>query len=147
MRRNIIKIRSYDIFSGFNRFYRFAILRWMMSKLILIMCHILKWVWRHCLYYFNEDFIYRSVIWGRKNRYWAVFKSNRAWSLSYDGEDQPLERRKKGLWRMRNGTDFLGQNMKTRSKRSEAKDCLSSNNVNLRLLNSLESIVQGIEIL
>ena len=34
--------------------------------------------------------------------------------------------------------------MKARSKRSEAKNCLSSKNVNLRLLNSVESIVQGI---
>ena len=42
---------------------------------------------------------------------------------------------------------FFGQNMKTRSKRSEAKNCLSSKNVNLCLLDSVESIIQGIKIL
>ena len=48
---------------------------------------------------------------------------------------------------MRNRTNFFGQNMKMRSKRGEAKNCLSSKNVNLCLLDSLESIVQGIKIL
>ena len=48
---------------------------------------------------------------------------------------------------MRNRTNFFGQNMKTRSKRSEAKNCLSSKNVNLCLLDSVESIVKGIKIL
>ena len=38
---------------------------------------------------------------------------------------------------------FFGQNMKMRSKRSEAKNCLSSKNVNLCLLDSVESIAQG----
>ena len=38
-------------------------------------------------------------------------------------------------------------NTKTRSKRSEAKNCLPSKNVNLCLLDSVESIVQGIKIL
>ena len=37
--------------------------------------------------------------------------------------------------------------MKTWSKRSEAKNCLSSTNVNLYLLDSVESVVQGINIL
>ena len=37
--------------------------------------------------------------------------------------------------------------MKTRSKRNEAKNCLSSKNVNLCLLHSVESIAQGIKIL
>ena len=37
--------------------------------------------------------------------------------------------------------------MKTRSKLSEAKNCLSSKNVNLCLLDSVESIAQGIKIL
>ena len=36
---------------------------------------------------------------------------------------------------------------KIRSKRSEAKNCLSSKNVNLCLLDSVESIAQGIKIL
>ena len=40
---------------------------------------------------------------------------------------------------------FLGQNMKTRSKPSEAKNYLSSKNVNLCLLDSVESTVQGIK--
>ena len=48
---------------------------------------------------------------------------------------------------MRNRADFFEQNMKTRSKRSEAKNCLSIKNVNLCLLDSVESIVQGIKIL
>ena len=48
---------------------------------------------------------------------------------------------------MRNRTKFFGQIMKTRSKRSEAKNCLSSKNVNLCLLDSVESIAQGIKIL
>ena len=42
---------------------------------------------------------------------------------------------------------FFGQNMKTRLKRIEAKNCLSSKNVNLCLLDSVESIAQGIKIL
>ena len=42
---------------------------------------------------------------------------------------------------------FFGQNMKTRSKRIEAKNCLSSKNVNLCLLDSVESIAQGIKII
>ena len=42
---------------------------------------------------------------------------------------------------------FFGQNMKTRSKFSEAKNCLSSKNVNLCLLDSVESIAQGMKIL
>ena len=42
---------------------------------------------------------------------------------------------------------FFGQIMKTRSKRSEAKNSLSSKNVNLCLLGCVESIVQGIKIL
>ena len=37
--------------------------------------------------------------------------------------------------------------MKTRSKLTEAKNCLSSNNVNLCLLDSVESIAQGMKIL
>ena len=41
----------------------------------------------------------------------------------------------------------FGQNMKMRSKRREAKNCLSSENVNLCLLDSVESIAQGIKIL
>ena len=42
---------------------------------------------------------------------------------------------------------FFGQIMKMRSKRSEAKTCLSSKNVNLCLPASVESITQGIKIL
>ena len=42
---------------------------------------------------------------------------------------------------------FFGQIMKTRSKRSEAKNSLSSKNVNLCLLDCVESIAQGIKIL
>ena len=45
---------------------------------------------------------------------------------------------------MRNRADFFEQNMKTRSKRSEAKNCLSIKNVNLFFV---ESIVQDIKIL
>ena len=41
---------------------------------------------------------------------------------------------------------FFGQNVKTRSKRCEAKNCVSSN-VNVCLPDSVESIVQGIKIL
>ena len=37
--------------------------------------------------------------------------------------------------------------MKTRSKLSEAKNCLSSKNINLCLLDSVESIAQGMKIL
>ena len=37
--------------------------------------------------------------------------------------------------------------MKTRSKRSEAKNCLSSKNVIFCLLDSVESIPQGMKIL
>ena len=37
--------------------------------------------------------------------------------------------------------------MKTRSKLSEAKNCLSSKDVNLSLLDSVESIAQGMKIL
>ena len=48
---------------------------------------------------------------------------------------------------MRNRTNFFGQIMKTRPKRSEAKNCLSRKNVNLRLLDSGKSIAQGIKIL
>ena len=48
---------------------------------------------------------------------------------------------------MRNCTNFFGQIMKMRSKRSEVKNCLSSKNVNLCLLDSVESIAQGIKIL
>ena len=48
---------------------------------------------------------------------------------------------------MRNRTNFFGQIMKMRSKRSEAKNCLSSKNVNLWLLDSVESIAQGIKLL
>ena len=48
---------------------------------------------------------------------------------------------------MRNRTDVFEQTMKMRSKRSEAKNCLSSKNVNLCLLDSVESIAQGIKIL
>ena len=58
-----------------------------------------------------------------------------------------FKRAKQGVRRIRNRTDFFGQNMKTRSKHSEVKNCLSSKNVNLCLLDSVESIVQGIEIL
>ena len=36
--------------------------------------------------------------------------------------------------------------MKTRSKLSEAKNCLSSKNVNLCLLDSVEIVTQGIKI-
>ena len=43
---------------------------------------------------------------------------------------------------MRNRTNFFGQIMKMRSKRSEAKNCPSSKNVNLCLLDSVESIAQ-----
>ena len=48
---------------------------------------------------------------------------------------------------MRNRTTFFRQNMKMRSKLSEAKNCLSSKNVNLCLLDSAESIAQGMKIL
>ena len=37
--------------------------------------------------------------------------------------------------------------MKTRPKRSEAKNCISSKNVNLCLLDSVESIAEGRKIL
>ena len=47
---------------------------------------------------------------------------------------------------MPNRTNF-GQNMKMRSKGSDAKSCLSSKNVNLCLPASVESIAQGIKIL
>ena len=42
---------------------------------------------------------------------------------------------------------FFGQIVKMRSKRSKAKNCLSSKNVNVCLLDSVESITQGIKIL
>ena len=42
---------------------------------------------------------------------------------------------------------FFGQIINMRSKRSEAKNCLSSKNVNLCLLDSIDSIAQGIKIL
>ena len=49
---------------------------------------------------------------------------------------------------MRNLTNFFfGQIMKTRSKRSEAKNRLSSKNVNLCLVDSVERIAQGIKVL
>ena len=48
---------------------------------------------------------------------------------------------------MRNRTNFFRQIMEMRSKRNEAKNCLSSKNVNLCLLDSVESIAQGIKIL
>ena len=38
----------------------------------------------------------------------GIEQSLKVLSLSYDGEDQTLERRKKGLRRMRNRTDFSG---------------------------------------
>ena len=41
---------------------------------------------------------------------------------------------------MQNRTNFFRQNMKTRSKLSEAKNCLWSKNVNLCLLDSVETI-------
>ena len=41
---------------------------------------------------------------------------------------------------------FFGQIMKMRSKRSEAKNCPSSKNVNLCLLDSAQSIAQGINL-
>ena len=39
---------------------------------------------------------------------------------------------------MRNCTDFFGQIMKMRSKRSEVKNCLSSKNANLCLLEAVQ---------
>ena len=48
---------------------------------------------------------------------------------------------------MRNRTKFFGKNMKTRPKRSEVRNCISSKNVNLCLPDSAESIAQGIKIL
>ena len=39
---------------------------------------------------------------------------------------------------MRNRTNFFWQNMEMRSKRSEAKNCLSSKNVNLCLLDAVQ---------
>ena len=48
---------------------------------------------------------------------------------------------------MRKALIFFEQIMKTRSKRSEAKNSLSSKNVNLCLLDCVESIAQGIKIL
>ena len=48
---------------------------------------------------------------------------------------------------MRNRTNFFGQIMKMRSKRSESKNCLSCKNVDLCLLDSVESIAQSIKIL
>ena len=59
------------------------------------------------------------------------------------------QKKEKGGRRMRNREIVLifGQNMKTRSRCSEAKNCLSSKNVNLCLLDSFESIIQGIKIL
>ena len=48
---------------------------------------------------------------------------------------------------MRNRTDFSGKNMKTRSKRSEAKTACQAKNFNLCLLDYVESIVQGIKYL
>ena len=49
---------------------------------------------------------------------------------------------------MQNRTNFFfRQIMKMRSKRSEAKKCPSSKNVNLCLLDFVESIAQGIKIL
>ena len=42
---------------------------------------------------------------------------------------------------------ILRQNVKMKSKRSEAKNCLSSKNVHLCLPASVESIAQGIKIL
>ena len=47
---------------------------------------------------------------------------------------------------MRNRTKLFRQNMKTWSKLSEAKNCLSSKIVNLCLLDSVESIAQGMKI-
>ena len=48
---------------------------------------------------------------------------------------------------MRNRTNFSRAKHEMRSKRSEAKNCVSSKNVNLCLLDSVESIAQGIKIL
>ena len=48
---------------------------------------------------------------------------------------------------MRNRTNFFRQIMEMRSKHSEVKNCLSSKNVNLCLLDSVESIAQGMKIL
>ena len=48
---------------------------------------------------------------------------------------------------MRNRTKFFGENMKTRLKRREARNCILSKNVNLCLLDSAESIAKGIKIL
>ena len=61
----------------------------------------------------------------------------------------PPQKKEKGGRRMRIAKSywFFGQNMKTRSKCSEAKNCLSSKNVNLCLLDSVESIIEGIKIL
>ena len=47
---------------------------------------------------------------------------------------------------MPNRPIFFGQIIKMRSKRSEAKNCLSSRNVNLSLFDSVDSIAQGIKI-
>ena len=64
----------------------------------------------------------------------------------------PPQKKEKGGRRMRNREIpksywVFGQNVKTRSKCSEAKNCLSSKSVNLCLLDSVESIIQGIKIL
>ena len=48
---------------------------------------------------------------------------------------------------MRNRTNFFRQNMKTRPKRSKARNCISNKNVNFCSLDSAESIAQGIKIL
>ena len=49
---------------------------------------------------------------------------------------------------MGNRTNFSAKrDLKMKSKRSEAKNCLSSKNVHLCLPASVESIVQGIKIL
>ena len=48
---------------------------------------------------------------------------------------------------MRNRTNFFRQIMEMRSRRSEVKNCLSSKNVNLCLLDSVQSIAQGMKIL
>ena len=58
-----------------------------------------------------------------------------------------LYKRKREVRRMRNPTTFFRQMIKMRSRRSEAKNCLSSKNVNLCLLDSVESIALGIRIL
>ena len=98
-----------------------------MSYLIMMMSYLFKWDFYLYLPFFSivpkhikYPFLTKQII------------------LDIQKGEKASEANAKSYW-------FFGQNMITRSKRSEKKNCLSSSNVNLCLLDSVESIVQGIK--